>query len=426
MNRCSDIFERARHDPQVALQRAFTAQGAMPYFRSVDGEAGPTVVMDGREMVMLGSNNYLGLTQDSRVVAAAKEAVDRYGTGLTGSRFLNGTTTLHERLEEELAEWFGAEAAMVTTTGYQANLAAMSAIATGDDSIVCDSANHASIFDGLSMSSARIRPFRHGRMDKLEGALKRAAANGGGALVIVDGVFSMEGDVADLASIAEIGKRYGARLAVDEAHAVGVLGDRGTGSAELFGVEDAIDLRIGTFSKSLATCGGFVVGDLDIIEYLKIKSRPFLFTAAGVPAAVGAALAAVRICHSAEGREHFAAVLANARYLRAGLIELGLDVGELSDGPGGPVVTPIVPVYLENAVYAVALWKAMWDEGVFVNLAIYPAVPLDQSLLRLSVMSSHTREDLDRALGALERAVKGAERQVEPMQAAVMRASELI
>jgi 8-amino-7-oxononanoate synthase len=409
MTRTIDIFERIRGDNQVELQRRAQSEGWSPYFRALDGPAGPMVVMDGREIIMLGSNNYLGLTQDPRVVEAARTALDRYGAGLTGSRLMNGTIGLHEDLEYELAEWFQTEAAVVFTTGYQANLAVVSAIATSDDSVVCDSADHASILDGLAMSPARVRPFRHGRLDRLEAALRRASRGGGGILVIVDGIFSMEGDVANLQAISELCAHYGARLAVDEAHAVGVLGDRGTGSAELFGLEKEVDIRVGTFSKSLATCGGFVVGSSEVIDYLRVKSRPFLFTAAGVPASLGAGLAAVQICRSNEGRERFAALLDNARYLRDGLVNLGLNVGELSEGSDGPIVTPIIPVIAGDDAYAGTLWTALWDKGVFSNVALYPAVPQGQQLLRLSVMSTHTREHLDRALDAFERAIPEAE-----------------
>jgi 8-amino-7-oxononanoate synthase len=413
-----DILERVRRDRQVELFKITQANGFLPYFHTLNSAAGPTVSMDGREIIMLGANNYLGLTQDPRVVGAARQALDRYGTGLTGSRLLNGTIALHEELEHDLAEWFETEAALVFTTGYQANVAVMSAIATGEDSIVCDSADHASILDGLAMSPARIRPFRHGQMDKLEAALKRACRAGGGILVIVDGIFSMEGDVPDLSVITELCARYGARLAVDEAHAVGVLGERGTGSTELFGVEKNVDIRIGTFSKALAACGGFVVGSNEVIDYLRLKARSFLFTASGVPAALGAALAAVQICRSAEGRERFAAVLDNARYLRAGLADLGVGFEHAGYGPDGKVVTPIVPVITGETVYTGTLWAALWEQGVFCNAALFPSVPQDRQQLRFSVMSSHTREQLDRALDAFERAVPQAQAmvaQVEPV-----------
>jgi 8-amino-7-oxononanoate synthase len=237
--------------------------------------------------------------------------------------------------------------------------------------------------------------------------LDRAASDGGGVLVVVDGVFSMEGDIAPLPQIAELSARYGARLMVDEAHAVGVLGERGAGSSELFGLEDQVDLRMGTFSKSLASCGGFVAGPADVIEYLRISSRPFLFTAAAVPAAVGAALAAVRICRSAEGSERFARVLDNAAYLHRGLRELGLRVVEPTRLPGGSeLVTPIVPVIVGEDWETALLWKALWDRGVYTNVALYPAVPRGGSLIRTSVMATHERAHLDRALELFEAAVR--------------------
>ena len=247
---------------------------------------------------MLGSNNYLGLTGDERVKSAAREALETYGTGVTGSRLLNGTTPLHLELEKELAEWMRTEDAIVYTTGYQSNVGCIGTILGPGDTVVCDSGDHASILDGCRLSGAKLRPFRHNRMDKLEKMLQRAAGDGGGVLVIVDGVFSMEGDVCDLPRIVELCKAYGARLMVDEAHGAGVLGARGAGACELFGLEDEVDLRMGTFSKSLASCGGFIAGPADVIEYLRISSRSFIFSASAVPAAVGAALGALRVIRS--------------------------------------------------------------------------------------------------------------------------------
>jgi 8-amino-7-oxononanoate synthase len=244
-----------------------------------------------------------------------------------------------------------------------------------------------------------MRPFKHNRLDLLEKRLKAAEGDGGGVLVVVDGVFSMEGDVAPLPEIVELCNRYGARLMVDEAHALGVLGARGAGTAELFGVEDRVDLRMATFSKSLASCGGVIAGPADVIEFLRIQSRPFMFTASAVPAAIGAALAATRICRSDEGRELFAKVLHNARHLHAGLSELGFHVVEptkLADGT--EVVTPVVPVVVGDDWKAVFLWKALYEAGVFVNTAIHPAVPPGGALLRTSVMATHDADVLDQAL----------------------------
>jgi 7-keto-8-aminopelargonate synthetase-like enzyme len=289
MHKPPDVFAKIRDHERVALMRAAREHGLLPYFHEVESPAMPIVQMDGKPRIMLGSNNYLGLTADERVMAGARDALARYGTGLTGSRLLNGTTPLHLELEHELAEWMGTEDAIVFTTGQQANVGTLATLLGTGDTVVIDSADHASLLDGALLSRAKLRAFRHNRMDKLESTLEKAVGDGGGVLVVVDGVFSMEGDVAPLREIAALTQRFGARLMVDEAHAVGVLGARGAGTAELLGVEDLTDLRMGTFSKSLASCGGFVAGDADVIEFLKIQSRAFLFTASGVPAAIGRA-----------------------------------------------------------------------------------------------------------------------------------------
>jgi 8-amino-7-oxononanoate synthase len=401
----TDLFEKARTHDRVELLRAAREQDMVPYFRAIEGEAGPVVMMEGRERVMLGSNNYLGLTGDARVKEAAREALERYGTALTGSRFLNGTTPLHLELEREIAAWHGADDALVFTTGYLANVGCLGTLLGPGDTVICDSGDHASILDGVTLSRARIRPYRHRRLDKLEAMLERAAGDGGGVMVVVDGVFSMEGDACDLPPVAELCRRHGARLMVDEAHAVGVLGERGTGTCEAFGVEGEVDLRMGTFSKSLASCGGYVVGPAEVVDFLRIQARAFMFTASAVPAAVGAALAAVRICRSAEGPDLFARVLDNARYLHRGLRELGYTVVEPTAMPdGSELVTPIVPVVVGDDWRAAQLWKELFDAGVYTNVALYPAVPRGGALLRTSVMATHEREHLDRALAVFEAA----------------------
>jgi 8-amino-7-oxononanoate synthase len=361
--------------------------------------------MEGAERIMLGSNNYLGLTADPRVIAASHEAIDRYGTGLTGSRLLNGTLDLHLALEAELAEWMGTEEAIVFSTGHQSNVGTLGTILAPGDTVIADSGDHASILDGCLLSRAKLRPFKHNRLDRLEKMLERAGDDGGGVLVVVDGVFSMEGDVAPLPKIVELVKAHGARLMVDEAHAAGVLGPRGAGASELFGVEEHVDLRMGTFSKALASCGGFIAGPHEVIDFLRIASRAFLFTASNVPASVGAALAALRIVRSEEGPQLFERVLANAAYLQRGLRELGFKVVE---DPSG-VVTPVVPVLVGDDWKAVLLWRALYDAGVYVNVAIHPAVPPGGALLRTSVMATHDEPTLDRALGAFERVKKAFE-----------------
>jgi 8-amino-7-oxononanoate synthase len=399
-----DVFQKAREHERRELIEFARREDLLPYFRQIESEAGPVVRIEGRERLMLGSNNYLGLTGDARVKKAAHDALDRYGPALTGSRLMNGTIPLHIELEEEIAAWLGTEAALVFTTGYQANVGCLSGILSASDTVIADAGDHASILDGCKLSGARLRPFRHNRLDKLELMLQRAAGDGGGVLVVVDGVYSMEGDVCDVASVAELCAAYGARLMVDEAHGVGVLGPRGTGACELFGADRLVDLRMGTFSKSLASCGGFIAGSEEVIDFLRITSRAFLFTAAAVPAAVAAALEAVRICRSSEGPELFGRVLDNARHLHAGLRELGYRVVEPTPLPdGGEVITPIVPVVIGDDVSTAQLWKALWDAGLYTNVALYPAVPPGGSLIRTSVMATHQREHLDRALEIFEK-----------------------
>src|SRR5213076_299920 len=334
----ADLFEKARNHERVEQLKAAREHDLLPYFRLLEGPAGPIVEMEGAERVMLGSNNYLGLTGDPRVKEAARKALDDYGTALTGSRLMNGTIPLHQELEREIAGWMKAEEALVFTTGYQANVGALSTLLQPGDTVIVDSGDHASIMDGVAMSHARIRPFRHNRLKRLEELLERAAGDGGGVLVVVDGVYSMEGDVCDLQTLVPLAKRYGARVMVDEAHGVGVLGDHGRGACEALGVEDDVDLRMGTFSKSLASCGGFLAGSHEVIDFLRIQSRSFLFTAAAVPAAVGAALAAVRICNSDDGPPLFAKLLDNAQYLHKGLHEQGFRVVDPTRLPDGTEV----------------------------------------------------------------------------------------
>ena len=394
-----DVFAKVRGHERAEQLRAAREADLLPYFRILESPAAPVVEMEGAERIMLGSNNYLGLTGDPRVMAGAREALERYGTGLTGSRLLNGTLGLHLELERELAEWMGTEEALVFTTGHQTNVGTLGTILAPGDTVIADSGDHASILDGCLLSRAKLRPFRHNRLDKLERALEKAATDGGGVLVVVDGVFSMEGDVAPLPQIADLCGAHGARLMVDEAHAAGVLGARGAGASELFGVEDRVDLRMGTFSKSLASCGGFIAGSHEVVDFLRIQSRAFLFTAAAVPAAVGAALAALRVIRSPDGPPLFARVLDNAHYLHRGLHELGFHVVEPQPLPdGSTVVTPIVPVLVGDDWKAVLLWRALFDAGVYVNVALHPAVPPGGALLRTSVMATHDHATLDRAL----------------------------
>ncbi len=437
MQTSTDVFAKVRDHDRAELLAAAREADILPYFHVLTSPAMPVVEMEGAERVMLGSNNYLGLTGDERVMAGAEDALHRYGTGLTGSRLLNGTIPLHLELEREIAEWMGTDDAIVFTTGHQANLGALGTLLGPQDTVIADSGDHASILDGCLLSRAKLRPFRHNRLDKLEKMLQRAQDDGGGVLVVVDGVFSMEGDIAPLGEICDLCERYGARLMVDEAHGAGVLGARGAGTAELLGVADRIDLRMGTFSKSLASCGGFVAGSHEVIEYLRIYSRAFLFTASAVPAAVGAALAALRVLRSEDGPPLLGSVLENARRLRDGLESLGFAVvkpqalpsaaGVQAHAPGlsagalgaaadaTTIVTPIVPVLVGDDWKAALLWRALYDEGVFVNTALHPAVPPGGALLRTSVMATHDAPTLDRALAVFDRVKRAFEADHGPL-----------
>jgi 8-amino-7-oxononanoate synthase len=436
-----DVFAKVRDHDRSELLAAAREADILPYFHLLTSPAMPVVEMEGAERIMLGSNNYLGLTGDERVMGGAEDALHRYGTGLTGSRLLNGTIPLHLELEREIAEWMGSEDAIVFTTGHQANVGTLGTLLGPQDTVIADAGDHASILDGCLLSRAKLRPFRHNRLDKLEKMLQRAQDDGGGVLVVVDGVFSMEGDIAPLHEICELCERYGARLMVDEAHGAGVLGSRGAGTAELLGVADRVDLRMGTFSKSLASCGGFVAGSHEVIEYLRLYSRAFLFTASAVPAAVGAALAALRVLRSPDGPPLLARVLENARHLRDGLEAQGFAVvqpqmlpseasvqehapGLRAASAGGDgsaasqtIVTPIVPVLVGDDWKAALLWRALYDEGVFVNTALHPAVPPGGALLRTSVMATHDTATLDRALEAFARVKRAFEVEHGPLPA---------
>jgi 8-amino-7-oxononanoate synthase len=388
----ADVFAKV-DDPRLDEWRFAESLDVLPFYRELDGEVGPTTTFGVRSVVMLGSNNYLGLTTDPRVRAAAVGAIERYGTGVTGSRLLNGTLSIHTELEELLADWVGSEAALVFTTGYSANLGLLGAVVGASDATIVDSGAHASLVDGARFSEGVLRAFRHNRPNSLRRTLRawREQPDAGGALVAVDGIYSMEGDSAPLEQIARVCGEFGARLLVDEAHALGVVGPEGAGAAARAGVR--ADLVMGTFSKSLASCGGFIAGPAPVVEYLKVTCRPLMFTASGVPAALAAALEAARIARREDWRRE--AVLERAGRLRRGLVELGYAVG-------GEAGSAIVAVHVGDNWQAARLWKALINEGVYTNCAIPPAVP--RALLRTSVMATHTEAHIDRALRAFERA----------------------
>jgi len=387
-----DVFAKV-DDPRLEEWRFAESLDLIPFYRELDGEVGPTARFQGRPMVMLGSNNYLGLTTDPRVRRAAIAAIRRFGTGVTGSRLLNGTLPLHLELEELLADWVGTEAALVFTTGYAANLGLIGALIGARDVAVVDSAAHASLVDGARFSDGALRAFRHNRPNSLRRALRtwREQPDAGGVLVAVDGIYSMEGDRAPLSQVSHLCHEFGARFLVDEAHALGVVGPGGAGTAAEAEVRP--DLVMGTFSKSLASCGGFIGGPRAVIEYLKITCRPLMFTAAGTPAALAAALEAARIARVEDWRRD--AVASRAERLRSGLRELGYRVGDEAG-------SAIVPVHVGDNWEAGRLWKALLDNGVYTNCAIPPAVPM--ALLRTSVMATHSEADIDRALEGFSRA----------------------
>ncbi len=326
-----------------------------PWYRELSTEIGPTIIYRGAEVVMLGSNNYLGLTTDPRVKKAAVDAVEQYGTGVTGSRLLNGTLPLHTELEELLADWLGMERALVFTTGYTANLGLISTLVQQGDAVFCDSAAHASLVDGARMADGALRAFRHNRPNSLRNGLRhwRSQPGSGGVLVAVDGIYSMDGDWAPLPEIKAVCELYEARLLVDEAHALGVVGPSGAGTAAATGIQ--ADLVMGTFSKSLASCGGFIAGSDDVVSFMRLFCRPLLFTASNVPASLGAALAAAKIARAEDWRRE--AVLSRANRLRSGLAELGFY-------RGGAAESCIVPVHGDDMIGTGVLWKAVLDRGV--------------------------------------------------------------
>ncbi|MFC7219631.1 aminotransferase class I/II-fold pyridoxal phosphate-dependent enzyme [Streptomyces polyrhachis] len=396
-----DILQRAAASPRLRYARPHDADERLPYFRIQEERGGPAVRLDGAERVMLGSSNYLGLNGDPRVTQAAEEALRTYGTAMNGSRVMNGTTPLHLRLEEEVADWMGEAAALLYPSGYDANVGCISALLSPGDAVVCDAGDHASILDGVRLSGARFLPFQHNRMDRFRAMLDRAIAHGGGVLVVVDGIYSMEGDVARLPELVQLCTERRVPLLVDEAHAVGVLGPQGTGSCAALGIDGDVDLRMGTFSKALAACGGFITGPTDAIDFLRVQSRAFLFTAATAPASVAAALASLEIVRSQEGAQRAQQLLSNAGYLRRGLAELGFEAREpLRLDSGQELPTPIIAVPVGDDELTATMWRSLYDKGVYVNAALHPAVPQGRAQLRLAVMATHTRDHLDHALDA--------------------------
>ncbi len=364
--------------------------GYYPYFIPMSGNEGTVAEFRGRKLIMCGSNNYLGLTTHPAVRQAALDAVERFGTSCTGSRFLNGTLELHEELENELADWLGKPASLVFSTGMQVNLGAISALVGRKDVVVLDKADHASIVDGARLSWGEIARFQHSDMADLENVLSGLPQQSG-KLVIVDGIFSMEGDIAPLPEIVKVCKKYGTRLMVDDAHSIGVLGE-GRGTAAHFGLTDEVDLIMGTFSKSLASLGGFVAGDEDVIHYIKHHARSFIFSASISPANAAAALAAVRVIRKEP--ERVTRVNQIADRMRTAFRQMGFNTGHSQ--------TPIISLIIGDTAKTFMLWKQLFENGVFVNASVSPAVPHGQELIRTSFMATHTDEQLSQVLETLE------------------------
>ena len=382
------IIEKVR---KYQVAKEVMAAGIYPYFRPIDSDQDTVVGMYGKKVLMLGSNNYLGLTNHPEVKQAAIEAIQRYGTGCAGSRFLNGTLRIHIECEEKLAEFMEKEAVLLYTTGFQVNQGVISALVDRNSFVVTDSLDHASIIDGARLAFGRMVKFRHNSPTDLERVLKSLGSKI--KLVVTEGIFSMDGDICRLPEIVEVCKKYQADIFLDDAHSIGVLGPKGNGTAEHFGLNGEVEIVMGTFSKSLASIGGFVAASEDVIHYLKHHSRALIFSASPPPASVAAVLAALKIIVREPERREL--LWRNANYLQNGLKAIGFDTGKSE--------TPIIPVFIGDEIKAFRVCHWLQDEGIFVNPVVPPAVQPGQGLIRFSVMSTHTLQELDFALDKLEK-----------------------
>lgn len=379
----ADLFDKLKKFSQA---KEAMELGIYPYFRALSDSEGTTATFEGKEVVMIGSNNYLGLTTDPRVRKAAADALERYGTSVTGSRFLNGTLELHLELDRRLAAFVGKEAALIFPTGYQTNLGTISALVHKGDYVIIDKDAHACIVDGCMLSRGELKRFRHSDISSLDQTLSRLPEEAG-KLIVVDGVYSMGGDIAPLPEIIDIARKYGARVMVDDAHGIGVTGD-GRGTAHHFGLTDEVDLIMGTFSKSFASIGGFIAGDADVVHYIQHHARSLIFSAALPAPNVMAALTALEIMETEP--EHNRRLWENANYMRESLTAMGYDTGSSN--------TPIVPVIIRDDYRTALAWQALINEGVYTNPVVSPGVPPNQAMLRTSYMATHQREHLNRAL----------------------------
>ena len=386
----TDLFEKCR---QFEDAKRIQAAGVYPFFRPIEATSGSRVVTHGRRRVMIGSNNYLGLTHNPRVQDAAKRAIDHYGTGCTGSRFLNGNLAAHEELEERLAKFLGKEACLVFATGFLTNAGVLSCLIGRSDVIYSDRENHASILEGTRLAMGDTVKFKHNDMEDLERVLRNTRSKYAGALIVADGVFSMSGDILNLPAVAELAKRYNCRLYIDDAHALGVLGPKGQGTEHHFGMVGAADLVMGTFSKSFASLGGYVAGSAEVIHYIKHKARTFMFSAAMPPAAVGTVLECLRIAETEP--EHLMNLRRNAAKMQRELTAMGFNILGST--------TPIVPLLIGDDMAAFAFTQRLYEHGVFATPVVSPAVPEGCALIRTSYMATHTDEDLDYALDVLQK-----------------------
>lgn len=386
----SDIFQKCRDFKTVELMRR---HGVYPYFATIESEQAPEIVYMGRKMVMAGSNNYLGLANDPRMKAAVKTTVDKFGTGCAGSRFLNGNTQLHEDLEKKLAKFKHKEAALIYATGYQMNTGTVGALVGKGDYAIVDKLDHASILDGVKLSGAEMKRFKHNDAADLDRVMKSLPSDAG-KLVIVDGVFSMEGDICDLPSILEVVKKHKARIMVDDAHATGILGKNGRGTTEHFGIdEDEVDIVVGTCSKTFATVGGFCVGKREIIDYIRHIARSMIFSAALPAPCVASISTAIDIIEQEPERRKNLWDMTHR--LKTGFEDLGFDTGHSA--------TPIIPIFVRDNTKVFMLWKALLEENVFTNPVVAPAVPPSDTLVRVSLMATHNADHIDRILTAFDK-----------------------
>jgi len=369
--------------------------GLYPFFRMIESDQDTVVTMQGKKVLMFGSNSYLGLTTHPRIKEAAKKAIDKYGTGCAGSRFLNGTLDLHIELENKLAEYVHKDAALVFSTGFQVNIGVIPTVTGRNDYIIIDELDHASIYEAARLSFAKVVKYRHNDMISLERQLKRCEPNRV-KLIVVDGIFSMDGDIVKLPELVKLADRYAASVMVDDAHAIGVIGEKGSGTASHFGLTDKVDLIMGTFSKSLAALGGFIASDFETINYIKHHSRSLIFSASITPASAATVLAALEIVKSEPERiKHLWDI---TWYALENFKKLGFDTGVSH--------TPIIPLYIRDNIKTLRLTKMLFDEGVFVNPVVSPAVSKDNTLIRFSLMATHTREQIDIALEKFEKVGK--------------------